>query len=345
MEVRVFCPTHCSGLKLLPRREHDTSENPTRRKRTLENGNQGTDSKPYALILQFSRDRIFWNIIRPWMDAKDSKFLMIAVSLLMKQFHQFLFLVSRKDLNNFEKILKNESLTTDDDSVGKDEQVEFNDLWYGIRILNKLSISFTSNSDSLQHRFVSTKKRRMIKKKFNIFLIPAYPSPSSHSTLYTEQLFARSLVKLENMRIRLQSLNAYVATLGGGYFLCRYLTTAISLAKYQRKLALALGDCSLAMKCTVNEAYNYIHAGLIAQANALIKKTRIQAAERKDDLVLSMCRSAKWFSDRVAEAKLYALENDMGGSVESIYSTTVDDYQRIRVVKDRNTFKKNLINL
>jgi hypothetical protein len=49
----------------------------------------------------------------------------------------------------------------------------------------------------------------------------------------------------------LQSLQAYTSTLGGGYFFCGQLHAAIELARYQRKLALALHDDHGAGICTV----------------------------------------------------------------------------------------------
>jgi len=208
---------------------------------------------------------------------------------------------------------------------------------------------------------------------------------SCNYSLRPERIFTSALVKLENLQIKLQSLNAYIATLGGGYFLCHYLSTAICLARYQRFIALQLNDVPLALKCTINEAYNYIHAGRKQMAFLLIRgiESHIQNIrkdqytqsndvdmkrfekendrdigiledadeedvevkkheydEEEDDeyddeytVIMGMCKAAKWF----------ALRMKNGTSIKTVHhhkrsSTTIDDFQRIRIVKDKKLF-------
>jgi hypothetical protein len=201
-------------------------------------------------------------------------------------------------------------------------------------------------------------------KVLYLILLPVYPIPSSSSSsssssypycnLYPEQLFTSALVRQENLYIKLQTLNAFIATMGGGYFLCRYLNTAVKLARYQRRIALALDDVQLAMKCTINEAYNYIHAGEIGLAKRLIRRTWKQAKERafqekinvwnRDssssmDVVLGMCRSALWFAKAVERAGLREEELDMTSSTTSSSEVhrqaTRDDFLRIRIVTSK----------
>jgi hypothetical protein len=220
-----------------------------------------------------------------------------------------------------------------------------------------------------------------------LILLPVhYPIQSPHlhnnndryhpqsNKLYTEQLFTSALVRQENLYIKLQTLNAFIATMGGGYFLCRYLNTAIKLARYQRLVALALDDVPLAMKCTINEAYNYIHAGQIDRAKRLIRKTWKQAKERasnekkeshcNDDavmtvagsdsmnVILGMCRSALWFAKGVERAGLKedTMEEVTPTSTGTTTTTTTstqrtpqvvqrqatrDDFLRIRIVTSK----------
>ena len=163
-------------------------------------------------------------------------------------------------------------------------------------------------------------------------------------SLRTERIFTSALVRLENQHIKLQTLNAFTATMGGGYFLCRFLSTAVQLARYQRKIALALDDIPLAMKCTINEAYNYIHAGKIDYSNKLISIVEKEAkyklnrrgrhafvARQADyEVVVGMCQSAKWFGERVREAGLK--EKNLEGGKQA----TNDNFLRIRVMKDKD---------
>lgn len=186
-----------------------------------------------------------------------------------------------------------------------------------------------SDDDNFYRQTVSAVVPNRRKRKFShIFLIVSPPYPyigcTSPPTLEPERLFTSRLVRLENIMVRLQSLNAFFSTLGGGYFLCRYLTTAVQLARWQRTIALSLGDRDLAARCTVNEAYNYIHAGKLKHAFHLIKKVKADAIERGDALTVSMCKSARYFAKRVQ--KNMAFEGSKQG--------VDDELQRIRIVAD-----------
>lgn len=195
-------------------------------------------------------------------------------------------------------------------------------------------------------------------KQAHIILLPPTPSPSGNFPLWPENTWTSALIRLENLRIRLTSLNAYVATLGGGYFLCRRLEIAISLAKRQRSIALALNDYTLAGQCSVNEAYNFIFAGKIDHALRLIRTVAEDAKARNDELLPAVCRAAKLFARRVRHAAKYgesaddrAIEcmekngssvktNKYYPNVDPAYrkgysrSSTVDDFQRIRMIRD-----------
>jgi hypothetical protein len=178
----------------------------------------------------------------------------------------------------------------------------------------------------------------------HLILYPPTPTPNSTSTttrpcnLYPERLWTRSLVQLENTQIRLQTLNAYIATLGGGYFLCHYLSTAVQLARSQRQVALALGDETLAFKCTLNEAYNFIYSGHVSVALGLIRQVKVQAKktmllgrqEKNKDrcLILAMCKSARWVAKKVllvgsSSSQVTAAKEDCSSSSSATSSNVV----------------------
>ena len=188
--------------------------------------------------------------------------------------------------------------------------------------LHKLRISAKRSSPSKKK-----KKGKVNMKRTMIFILPPY---NQFASLEPERLFTPRLVKLENCLVQLQSLNAFFSTLGGGYFLCRYLATAVRLARWQRAVALSMGDRDLAARCTVNEAYNCIHAGRIRQALALIKQVKEAAIGRGDDLTVSMCKSARIFARRVRQMHAYE------GTKQSVY----DELQRIRIVKDESKINR-----
>lgn len=156
-------------------------------------------------------------------------------------------------------------------------------------------------------------------KSVHLVIVP----PLVTNVLYT---FSGILIRYEHLWLTLQSLSAWIATLGGGYFLCRHLATAVHMARQQRALALWMGDHDTADRCTLNEAFNYIHAGMFRLARRMIHNVRQSSTQRNDTLTLRMVHSARLFLDRVQRAAKFAREKD----------DTIDDYQRIRIVSDRS---------
>lgn len=166
---------------------------------------------------------------------------------------------------------------------------------------------------------------RIIQSKLPMVLIVAPPLETSLDTQFSSRL-----IRVEHIWIQMITLSAWIATLGGGYFLCRHLETAIHLARQQRAIALWMGDVSTADKCTLNEAFNYIHAGGFIIAMEKIKAVTASCKARNDVLTLNMCWSAKLFLKRVRKASKLESDNE-----------TNDDYQRIRIFKDRS--KRNTV--
>jgi len=152
--------------------------------------------------------------------------------------------------------------------------------------------------------------------------------------------FALRLITNENNLIRLTSLSAYISTLGGGFFLCRYLSTAISLARRQCAIALMRGDCMMALKCRINEGYCYIHGGRLNKGKKVIRRVLRDAVTLQADLGISekedgllnhtpevelseiviiknMCRSALRFADLIREASAGAESRSGGISLQN----------------------------
>jgi hypothetical protein len=138
--------------------------------------------------------------------------------------------------------------------------------------------------------------------------------------------------------IRAQSLAGYFATLGGGYFMCHHWQTAVKLAQYQQQMAMILGDTGMIYKCILNQAYNYIYAGQFMLAYKWIHYVFVRVQGR-DEVLANMCRSAHLFAKRVFELHRTSLGND---KLES-KSRTVDDYARVRIVRDRSSKDDKLV--
>lgn len=104
--------------------------------------------------------------------------------------------------------------------------------------------------------------------------------------------------------------------------MCRRLSTAIQLARQQRAVARWMGDDAMADRCTLNETYNYLHAGQFDVAFAMLKVLKASARARHDVVLWKMCKSARLLGRRMKRA----------GKQVADAESNVDDYQRIRIV-------------
>ena len=289
-------PRHCSALRDTPISIKAEPERKRPRPRPPKVG---------ILIVQGHLDRAVWNAFVPMVLSSskgDDCALLKACMVLRRHYKRQVQYVCQKATTTGETKLMDE--TSDDDDFYRQ-----------------------TISAVVPHRRKRKRPRHIL-----VIVLPPYPriGCTSPPTLEPERLFTSRLVRLENIMVRLQSLNAFFSTLGGGYFLCRYLTTAVQLARWQRTIALSLGDRDLAARCTVNEAYNYIHAGKLKHAFHLIKKVKEDATKRGDMLTVSMCKSARYFAKRVQ--KNMAFEGSKQG--------VDDELQRIRIVADHDKINR-----
>lgn len=140
-------------------------------------------------------------------------------------------------------------------------------------------------------------------------LLPPLPTPSvlllrppPFPLLPYRHHFNGLLLKIENLFVRLCTINAFIATMGGGAFLCRYLGVATRLAQYQRRVAGLLNDPHLSLHCTINESYNYIHMGRYEEALAVIRTVIRDGKAGGDDKILAVARAARLFCKRARNA-------------------------------------------
>ena len=89
------------------------------------------------------------------------------------------------------------------------------------------------------------------------------------------------------------------------HILCRYLTTAVRLARLGRSVDQALANFDLVVRCSLNEACNYLHAGRIRVDLRMLRFERAKAGNRGDALMVIMCRSAESFARRVGRAMMF----------------------------------------
>jgi len=97
------------------------------------------------------------------------------------------------------------------------------------------------------------------------------------------------LIALENAYMRLHTANAYVSTIGGGAFLCRYIGDAIQQARKQIAIARALGNLGMEARCHVHLAYCDVQIGRFRCAARRLRLLRAVARVTEDDTLDAMC--------------------------------------------------------
>ena len=136
----------------------------------------------------------------------------------------------------------------------------------------------------------------------------------------------------------LQITSAYISTLGGGYFMCRFVGKAKSMARQQLKLAEALGDEILQSKCRTHLIYNDIQLGDFNVARHKLSCEMIVAEQINDAELTSIIQSALHYCEQCREINktLQPVEVGHGGKL-----AVEDEYYRMRVVKcvDENKLK------
>lgn len=197
----------------------------------------------------------------------------------------------------------------------------------------------SSHNQDVSQKSWAQKRLLSKSRRFKSNILPYYSlliQPSSLVQL--EDSFTGRLITWEHKLIRAQSLTGYIATLGGGFFLCHHFNTAIALAQQQQQLALFLNDYGMYYRCMVNTAYNFVYAGKFRMARQLIQHVweQTKSLSPTDPVLEKMCYSAMLFCRRmqIASRRLRPLQSST--PTDNNISRTIDDFARIRVVADQS---------
>jgi hypothetical protein len=157
---------------------------------------------------------------------------------------------------------------------------------------------------------------------------------------HLDSTFAGIIVKTEHSMLRLQTMTAWLSTLGGGYFLCKRLDVSLRLARQQRFFALQSGNISMVRQCSVNEAYNLIYAGRFEGAKRVLTELEdsIRSASKRSgeqeegSVTLRQCEAARLLAKQLKKFAKRGLKGYR--TFEKGEKHAIDDYQRIRIVED-----------
>jgi Domain of unknown function (DUF4807) len=165
-------------------------------------------------------------------------------------------------------------------------------------------------------------------------------------TTNLEYDWTRRLLHWERMYIQAQSITGYIATLGGGFFLCHHFQTAIVLARYQQQLAVLLNDVVMYYTCFVNMAYSYIYNGNFRVARSILQQVLnelvITKMDSKVEVVVRMCQSALLFCRRMRRASRSISSSSTLTTLVELDANRqrqmvpMDNLRRIRVVTDKS---------
>jgi hypothetical protein len=189
---------------------------------------------------------------------------------------------------------------------------------------------------SLQRRsirlanIIPTTCTSLVSSSLMVWIIPP-------TTCHLDRTFTSIVVRLENALLRLSTLTAWWATLGGGYFFCRRISYSLQLARQQRAAALLLGNVGMARQCSINEAYNLLYGGRFHEARTVLLKLW-KSCPDEDTVTQNQCRAAWILGKRLKKTarklERYHHSDDRHLAMNSKKQTVdlVDDYQRIRLV-------------
>ena len=118
------------------------------------------------------------------------------------------------------------------------------------------------------------------------------------------------VLQLVSRRRLLTVTNAYISTLGGGYFLCHYIGDAVRMACTQLKVAFEMQDGPLASRCWMHLAYCCLQVGLFGAAKRIIHAQRVFARSSGDEELVQIVEAARQYLQKLRKLKISPLKRE-----------------------------------
>ena len=103
-----------------------------------------------------------------------------------------------------------------------------------------------------------------------LYLFPSLLIPTTSYNNNISNIYTSIVLNTLQKYILVQSLTAWLATLGGGYFCIKKLSFSLYLSRQQRLLAYSIGNIQMVYQCTLNEIYNLIYSGQFHHAKYVL---------------------------------------------------------------------------
>ncbi|ETV91395.1 hypothetical protein H310_14065 [Aphanomyces invadans] len=155
---------------------------------------------------------------------------------------------------------------------------------------------------------------------------PTIVFASSRFPLYMSWVYR--VTRFTNAVVSLVTANAYISTLGGGYFLCRHLNQAKLMAQLQICVSQGLQDPILTSKCRINLAYGAMAQGKFKRAQRIITDETKRAHILRSEEMHSVCHAAQVYLDKTWDLHQSILVHEPTDTTR-----VVDEYYRQRVVR------------
>jgi hypothetical protein len=172
-----------------------------------------------------------------------------------------------------------------------------------------------------------------------VWLFPPLLSPSD----IDRTPFAKIASRIQTIAALQKGWNAWLSTLGGGYFSIKSLRHSLWLSRQQKAIAVWLGDARMAKQSTLHEAYNWMYAGRFQEAGSLLDQLEDEltgkyksgnVTNNDDKKILQQCAPARVCLRRLKQLSRKGLGTYPSDDTEATSRTsrTHDDFQRFRIV-------------
>jgi hypothetical protein len=239
---------------------------------------------------------------------------------IARQLVTVLFAQSWKQLTSLRNILKDCSEQTNETNKNYNPKEQQYSALFDCRSVH-INISLSDNNPN--------KERTM----------QLYIFPPPYET-FLDRTFTALVLHHERSLLQKQTMTAWMATLGGGYFFIKQLSKSLQLARQQRYLALQLGNDSMARTCLLNEAYNLIYAGHFRNAKTVLTMLEHQVTNANNNKVIPILEEEEiqrtlrqCHAARILLRRLKKLKHRLKG-YHAKETHTVDDFQRVRIVEE-----------
>lgn len=322
--------------------------------RKPEDARIATETNVNLLMLRVYTARVVWNGLRPL-------FFDGSVAQARRALYCLLLLSESNSTGSFSASRNEEAALAQESSIGR-ESASLNrsdNSPNGQTIQREEAHPQSSSPVTIQTRRVPLRStlfssntrwhnhQRKEKRNILVWIQPPDSVP-------LESTFSGLVIQWEHRMIQAQSLSGYIATLGGGFFLCHHFQTAIRLAQFQQRMALLLHDEPMYYTCAIHQAYSHIYAGHFGTARSMLRQIRhilqpspVETKTPAHPVLIQMCRSALLFCKRMRRASIpvgdtavseseYTKRMRPSMALRDNSSPTEDDFQRIRVVQDKS---------